>query len=349
MDEDDARDELLERVFDLDPEEFENFCKILVEQTESPTNIELTPFHADGGIDVRGAIGKEFYDAKFGVQVKRFEGRVGTPAMRNFIGALSQHDYQFGAFITSSEFNSGAIEIAEEQHSHPIKLINGDELTEIMLTNELGVVEVGDQIEIDDEFWAIFGTTAEEAGLVKSDAVPQADSIDVLNIVIQGMDDGYRVKHEILENMIAGTGEDWTPRQADYYAQALWALGYVHKDAETEYDGRRIRQWGLTRDGEEYLTYLRSDDEESAREDLIEHIRNADIIDQVLDRLKEEEQISHDELADIIEEESELNDTTAGRRRGTVGTWLDMLPEVRQSREAHSYKYEYLEKNLNDY
>lgn len=348
MNADAASAELLDRVFDLDPEEFEHLCKIVVEQTEEPLDIELTPFHADGGIDVRGSIGREVYTAKFGVQVKRFNDSIGTPAMRNFIGALSQHNYQFGAFITSSDFNSGAIEIAEDQLAHPIKLINGDRLTEIMLSNQLGVVGVSDQYEVDTEFWGMFGTTAEEEGLVKSDAVPQADSIDVLNIVLQGMDSGYRVKHEILKNMVEQTGKDWTPRQADYYAQALWSLGYVHKDAETTYDGRQIRQWGLTRDGEEYLTYLR-DDEGQAREDFIEHIRNADIIDHVLDRLKSEEQISHDELADIIEEESELNDTTAGRRRGTVGTWLDMLPEVRQSREGHSYKYEYLEKNLDDY
>jgi restriction system protein len=349
MKEDAARSELLERVFELDPEDFEHLCKILVEQTEQPHTIELTPFRADGGIDVRGAIGSSFYEAKFGVQVKRFNGRVGTPAMRNFIGALSQHDYQFGAFITSSEFSSGAIEVATEQYAHPIQLVNGEELTNIMLSNQLGVDQEQESYEIDEEFWGIFGTTAAEKGLVKSDAVPQADSLDILNLVLKGMSVGYRVKSRIREHMTARSDRVWSPRQADYYAQALWALGYVHKDAETEYDGRTVRQWGLTRDGEEYLRYITTGDDERASNDFIEHIRDADIISPVLSEIEASGPISHDRLGTIIQEQSELNDTTAGRRRGTVGTWLSMLPEIRRYRNSHTLEYEYLAQNLSDF
>ena len=343
-----VKDELLHRVSDTDPEEFEHLCKILVEQTEQTTDIELTPFHGDGGIDIRGHIGKEFYQAQFGVQVKHYSKRVGSPAMRGFVGALRSHNYQFGSFITSSEFNSGAIEVAKGEASNPITLIDGNELAEIMTTQKLGVDQTNDQLDIDEEFWDLFGTSTEE-DLVKSDAVPQADSFSVLNVVLRGLDNGHRYKHKIRENMIEQTGKDWTPRQADYYPQAGWALGYVHKDPDGEYDGRSMRQWGLTRDGQEYLAHLRDGNEEAAKRSLITHIRGADIIDCVLDRLKTQGTLTHDELGQLIEEESELNETTANRRRGTVGNWLDFLPEVRQSQHGQSLKYEYIEKDLGDF
>lgn len=343
-----AKDELLDHALSIEPEEFEHLSKILVEQTEQTNDIELTPFHGDGGIDIRGSIGREFYRALFGVQVKQYTQNVGSPPMRNFVGALSSHNYQFGSFITSSEFNSGAIKVAEGEVSQPITLVDRDRLTDIMLERELGIVHVGKEYEIDHEFWDLFGTSTGE-DVVKSDAVPQADSFEIMNIVMRGIDEGYRYKYEILEYMKHVTGEDWTSRQADYYPQAAWALGYVHKDPQGEYNGRQMRQWGLTRDGEEYLTYLRDDDEDPARESLLKHIQRADIIQGVLERLRKNSPISHDELGRIIEEESELNHTTANRRRGTVGKWLDMLPEVRQSRKSHTYKYEYLEKNLSDY
>lgn len=348
MNRSEAKNELLDRALSIEPEEFEQLSKILVEQAEQTSDIELTPFHGDGGIDIRGSIGREFYCARFGVQVKQYTQNVGGPSMRNFVGALSSHNYQFGSFITSSEFNNGAIEVADGEVSQPIKLIDHDGLTNIMLERELGIVHVEDEFEIDHDFWNLFGTSTGE-DLVKSDAVPQADSFDVMNVVIQGIDEGCRYKYEILEHMKYITEKDWTPRQADYYPQAAWALGYVHKDPQGEYNNRQMRQWGLTRAGEEYLTFIRSGDDESARDSLLKHIQEADISQSVLKYLRENSPISHGELGRIIEEESELNATTANRRRGTVGKWLNMLPEVRQSRDSQTYKYEYLEKNLDDY
>lgn len=343
-----VKDELLHRVSDTDPEEFEHLCKIIVEQTEHTTDIELTPFHGDGGIDIRGSIGEAFYHARFGVQVKHYSRRVGSPALRSFVGALRSHNYQFGSFITSSEFNNGAIEIAEGEATHPITLIDGNGLVEIMVSQKLGVFQVNNGFEVDEEFWDLFGTSTDE-NLVKSDAVPQADSFNVLNVVLRGLDNGYRYKYEILEHMIEQTGKDWTPRQADYYPQAGWALGYVHKDPDGKYEGQSMQQWGLTRDGQEYLTHLRDGNEEAAKRSLITHVRGADIIDRVLDHLKNQGTITHTGLGKIIEQESELNETTANRRRGTVGSWLDFLPEVRQSQHGQSLKYEYIEKDLKDF
>lgn len=344
----DIKPEIQNRITDVSPEEFEHLTKILIEEIEQTCEIELTPFHGDGGIDIRGSIGQDFYRARFGVQVKQFSKNVGSPSMRNFVGALRSHDYQFGCFVTTSEFSSGAIRVAEGELSHPITLINGEKLIEIMIDQEIGVSHYSDVFEIDEDFWNLFGTSTGD-NLVKSDAVPQADSFDTIELVMQAINEGCRYKHEILDHMQDWTENDWTPRQADYYPQAAWALGYVHKDKEGEYEGRTMRQWGLTRDGEEYLTYIHGEDDLEAEENLLEHIRQSDIIQSVLDYLRQNDPISHDELGEVIEKESELNATTAERRSGTVGNWLDMLPEVRQSRDGQSYKYEYLEKNLSDF
>lgn len=347
MDADAVREKIIERVFDLSPEEFEYVSKIVVEQIENPYEIELTPFQGDGGIDIRGTVGREVYSARFAVQVKRYKDNVTAPAMRNFLGAISQHNYQFGTFITNSGFSGEAKKIADAETETPITLINGERLAELLLSQSIGVEDTGHGYSINEDFWA-FGTTSEGDDLVKSAAVPQADTIETVHLVLRAVDDGYRVKPRIREYMIAETGDDWTPRQADYYSQAAWTLGYLHKDAQTEYQGRKMRQWGLTRDGEEYLMYLRAD-ENKARSDLLTHVRESDVIQRVMERLREADRISHSELGDIIEAESELNDTTADRRRGTVGTWLDMLPDVRRFQDGRSYEYEYVESNLNDY
>lgn len=343
-----ATDALLDRARGIDEAAFEHLCKMLVEDTEHVRTIELTPFRADGGIDVRGTVGRDFYRARFGVQVKQYTDSVGAPAMRDFVGALSQHDYQFGCFVTPSEFTGGAVEIARSETTHPIELVDGDCLADVMLEQELGVVAVGGQYQIDEAFWEKFETTG-EADLVKSDAVPQADSFDVLNVVLRGLDEGYRYKHEVLEYVIEETGEEWTPRQADYYPQAGWALGYVHKDTDGEYQGRSMRQWGLTRDGQEYLTYLREGDEAAAERDLVEHVREAAIVQRTVERLREEGTLSHDDLGRVIATESQLNGTTANRRRSTVGNWLATLPEVRQVRDGQSYTYRYVDATLSDY
>jgi len=349
MDKGDARTAVYDRAMELDPDEFEHLSKVIIEQTEDTTEIELTPFYGDGGIDVMGAVGRDFYNAEFGVQVKQYSKNVGEPAMRSFLGALRSHDYQFGAFIVSSGFSDGAIKTAESEDAHPVTLIDKARLQDIMLRRELGVQQVGEQYDLDDDFWSLFGTETAE-NVVKSDAVPQADSFGVIDTVLDGIVSGVRYKYEILEWMNQHTDrDDWAPRQSDYYAQALWALGYVHKDPEGEYEGRQMQKWGGTKDGRQYIQHRRNQDDDAADEMLIEHIREADIIEPVLDRLREDGEITYDELGEIIEQNSQLNDTTSDRRRGTVGTWLDVLPEVREAQDGRSKKYEYLEKNLGDY
>lgn len=344
-----ARDEVFERVMSIDEEQFEHLCKILVEEVEQPSHLELTPFHGDGGIDVRGYYGNELLRPQFGVQAKQFDSSIGSPAMRNFVGALQQHHYQCGVFIATSGYSSGAVDLAEQQENRPIQLVDRDRLLDVMFDYEIGVVAEGaDSYEIDPTFWAIFDRTTSDAP-VQTDEVPQADSLDVLRYSLMAIDQGYRYKPEITDYMERKTRDDWTPRQGDYYPNAGYALGYVHKDTIGEYRGRQMRQWGLTREGQEYVELIEQGLEDEAHEHLVERIRNMAISQRILAALEDEGSFSHSRLKELVFEESELNETTADRRSSTLGSWLAELPEVHRKHEGQSYKYEYVAKNLDDY
>jgi restriction system protein len=341
-----AKQTLQQRTMDIEPEQFENLCKILVEEIENPRDIELTPFGGDGGIDIRGTYGQNFFDTRFGVQVKQYTGTVGTPKMRNFIGALSQHNYQFGCFITSSSFVDNAVGIAND---HTIVLVNGDQLTDIMLAHELGITFDGSDYELDPAFWEIFDKT-EEGEFVHSEEVPQADSLSVLHICLEAIDKGRRYKPQITSYMVENTDRvEWAARQADYYPLSGYALGYVHKDTIGEHQDQEMRRWGLTRDGVEYLELVRAGEVRHAQENINDHIRNSSVIARILPELRRRGHLTRDELVTLVSEETEVNQTTADRRVTTIGNWLIKLPEVVEGTQGRKKKYEYISDNLTDY
>ncbi|MYK96614.1 restriction endonuclease, partial [Candidatus Poribacteria bacterium] len=72
------------------------------------------------------------------IQAKRWEGNVGAPPMRDFVGALDGEGVQDGIFITTSDFNPAAKEFAERSSKRVI-LINGDQLAEYMIKHNVGV------------------------------------------------------------------------------------------------------------------------------------------------------------------------------------------------------------------
>ncbi len=72
------------------------------------------------------------------VQAKRWEGNVGAPPVRDFVGALDGEGVQEGIFITTSDFNPAAKEFAERSSKRVI-LINGSELARYMIEHNVGV------------------------------------------------------------------------------------------------------------------------------------------------------------------------------------------------------------------
>lgn len=349
MDAAEARSDLRERYMDLNPEEFEQLCKIVTEQVEGPAYIQLTPFQGDGGLDITGDVGHAFFDARFGVQVKQYQRNIGEPSIRTFVGSLNTNDCQAGCYITSSSFTDSAVKRAENARI-PIVLVDGEDLTEIIFDRRIGVEETedGDIFETDLDFWTIFDKTTGD-NLISSDEIPQANKVDILNIVLHGIDQGYRYKPEIRDYMEIHASEDWRLRQADYYATAGWCLGYVHKDTRGQYRDREMRRWGLTRDGQEYVKLIDDGDDEDAHDHLVDHIREMEIVRRLLPEIKGRGVISSIEFKDMFFEEVSLNRETSDRRASTVGQWLSMLPEIRRKGHGGRLEYEYLTKRVTDF
>lgn len=92
----------------------------------------------DGGID--GVINEDKLglDAVY-IQAKRWANPVGVKEIRDFKGALDGHAATKGVFITTSSFNSGAIDEAKRSRNYRIVLIDGFKLAKLMIEHDVGV------------------------------------------------------------------------------------------------------------------------------------------------------------------------------------------------------------------
>jgi restriction system protein len=108
----------------------------------------------DGGID--GVISLDQLGLeKIYVQAKRWQNNsVGRPDLQKFYGALSERQASKGVFITTSTFSTAAEEFADSI-SDSIVLVNGAELTDLMISYGVGIrsertVEV---VDIDRDYF----------------------------------------------------------------------------------------------------------------------------------------------------------------------------------------------------
>lgn len=134
-------DELLEIILDKDPYYFERLVmdvltKMGYGDPNNNSNI-VTKKSGDEGID--GIINQNRLGLdKIYVQAKRWNGNVGRPELQKFVGALSEKKSNKGIFITTSDFTKEAKEYASNL-SHSIILIDGRELTKLMIEYNVGV------------------------------------------------------------------------------------------------------------------------------------------------------------------------------------------------------------------
>lgn len=139
---DEVRAELLDKILALSPEFFETLVVDLMLAMgyggSRKDAGQATQYTQDGGID--GIIKED----KLGLdmiylQAKRYTNtKVGRPDIQAFAGALDMHRAKKGVFITTSSFSKEAndyIGLIEKR----IVLIDGEQLTELMLAHNLGV------------------------------------------------------------------------------------------------------------------------------------------------------------------------------------------------------------------
>ena len=111
----------------------------------------------DGGIDGiidQDALGLE----KVYVQAKRWANPVGEPEIRNFSGSLDPYGATKGVFITTSSFTRTAQLTADaiSAGNKFIRLVDGLELAELMISHSVGVVtEISYDIKkLDENYFA---------------------------------------------------------------------------------------------------------------------------------------------------------------------------------------------------
>jgi len=131
-----VKSELLEKLKTLDPYYFEKVVLILLKKMGYGDFIE-TPKSGDGGID--GIINEDKLGLdKIYIQAKKYEdNKVREKDIRNFIGAMSG-DTTKGVFVTTSDFDKGAVQKAHDAH-HTIILIDGKKLVDLMHQYNVGV------------------------------------------------------------------------------------------------------------------------------------------------------------------------------------------------------------------
>ncbi|WP_354624251.1 restriction endonuclease [Psychromonas sp. MME2] len=134
--------ELLQSILNSSPKFFENLVVDLMLAMgyggSRKDAGQATQYTQDGGID--GIIKED----KLGLemiylQAKRYTDKtVGRPEIQAFAGALDMHRAKKGVFITTSTFSKDALEFTSVIEKR-IVLINGEQLTELMLEHNLGV------------------------------------------------------------------------------------------------------------------------------------------------------------------------------------------------------------------
>jgi len=343
MTESQAEKQLLTRIDEIGETPFEHLTKLVIEEIERPDSSEVTPEGGDQGLDIIGEVGDSIYKCSFGIEVKHYSGTVGADIVRGLNGALNRNGCRFGTVVTNSTFTRPAKAAARETDGPTIQLINGDDLADLMVQHSVGVTSHNEGYKIDKEFWSQFDKFDNE--LISSAVVPQADRIDVLNYTIQGIASGEKYGPEIVDHLTENTERDWTRRQADYYALAAAALGFLVQE-EGEFDGFEMRRWELSEDGKQYIQYLEEDSEQS-RKFLNDNIRDLEIFEIIIDRIKKEK-IDHDKVKELIRENTEVTGTTIGRRATTVRSWFRGFDEIKLNDNGKT-TYDYYEKDLSSW
>ncbi|MBA3278213.1 MAG: restriction endonuclease [Geodermatophilaceae bacterium] len=117
-------------------------------------DVVVTRYVGDKGIDLRArlAVGG-ITNVRTAIQVKRYTtGAIGAPAVRELRGGLGPHDR--GLVITLSYFSKDAQREAAEADRSPISLVDGDQLIDLLVANEVGVTSSSVAIlELDEGFF----------------------------------------------------------------------------------------------------------------------------------------------------------------------------------------------------
>lgn len=136
-------DDLLNAIGAMSPRKFEILArKVLSEMGVTIDSSKGVAYTGDGGIDGYGYhLDSDFRTSRVAIQSKRWQGKVSSPEIDKFRGAMDKFRADYGIFITNSSFTKDAIE-ASREGTHMITLIDGDKLVDLIKEHEVYVKPV---------------------------------------------------------------------------------------------------------------------------------------------------------------------------------------------------------------
>ena len=142
-----VRKEFQKRLLDMKWDEFEK----LVARFLAEMGFEIEATKINGGIDVRGTlVVADVIRIQLAVQVKKWKRNVQAPIVNQVRGSLGVHEQ--GLIITTGGFSKGAKEAAVRQNAVPVALMDGEQLVDLLVDNEIGIKRRRhDLIELDEE------------------------------------------------------------------------------------------------------------------------------------------------------------------------------------------------------
>lgn len=131
------KDNMLDRLLALSPEQFEHFAKKLL-TAYGFVNVAVTSKSRDGGIDGYGALKVGLARMNVAFQCKKWQNAVQRPEVDKFRGAI-QGEFEQGIFFTTSEFTEGAKGASLKRGAVPIVLLDGESIVDLMIEKQFGV------------------------------------------------------------------------------------------------------------------------------------------------------------------------------------------------------------------
>lgn len=134
-----VKQQLLNVINHMDPFAFENLVGRLLGKM-GYNNIMITGRIADEGIDVVADVAVGIMNVHTAIQVKRISSNVGRPVVSQFRGdMLAMEDIDQGMIVTTAGFTKGALDVARLPNTIPIILMDGDQLTDLLIEHHIGV------------------------------------------------------------------------------------------------------------------------------------------------------------------------------------------------------------------
>ena len=153
--------DLMSEIMKISPFEFERLVvKLLIKMgygTMEENKNAVTSKTSDEGIDGIVSADKFGFDSIY-IQAKQWkpDSVVSRPEIQKFLGALAGQGASKGIFITTAQYSKEAINFASKQLHCKIVLVDGKQLTKLMIDHDLGVSTIATYTikRIDSDFFS---------------------------------------------------------------------------------------------------------------------------------------------------------------------------------------------------